>query len=442
MDKYEFNIKVEQIRKMINERDYVTAMKIADSIDWSRVRNANLLSMVAGVYEKNGEYQEAKDILLLAFERAPVGKRLLYKLTEVSVKSGDIEEAEDFYREFADLAPEDSRAFLLEYQILKAKGAPATQLIHSLEQFTSQELDEKWLYELAELYARAGMGAECVRTCDKITLLFGLGKYSERAMQLKQNFTDLSDYQKDLVENRGKYEDNLKRVEEQSAQTEAMYERGYEALKDAEDRERKELPTDPEEIAGCRYEDEDAEFEAYLRAHDLDQDTSEEQMPETSVSYDEGYVNEGFEKTLAEEVDRITRDEEEQPEDTAEAELEKTRVLDEDVKEKLRKVIIHTGHAAEPAKAILTDVEAAKTGAMAQAAGLAAAAAKTSGALPEASSGKDLRSPSGGCGGSSRKSRSGGKGGRSKETGASETPGQGGLYPYGACSGEKAGGST
>lgn len=384
MDKYEFNIKVEQIRKMINERDYVTAMKIADSIDWSRVRNANLLSMVAGVYEKNGEYQEAKDILLLAFERAPVGKRLLYKLTEVSVKSGDIEEAEDFYREFADLAPEDSRAFLLEYQILKAKGAPATQLIHSLEQFTSQELDEKWLYELAELYARAGMGAECVRTCDKITLLFGLGKYSERAMQLKQNFTDLSDYQKDLVENRGKYEDNLKRVEEQSAQTEAMYERGYEALKDAEDRERKELPTDPEEIAGCRYEDEDAEFEAYLRAHDLDQDTSEEQMPETSVSYDEGYVNEGFEKTLAEEVDRITRDEEEQPEDTAEAELEKTRVLDEDVKEKLRKVIIHTGHAAEPAKAILTDVEAAKTGAMAQAAGLAAAAAKTSGALPEA----------------------------------------------------------
>ena len=384
MDKYEFNIKVEQIRKMINERDYVTAMKIADSIDWSRVRNANLLSMVAGVYEKNGEYQEAKDILLLAFERAPVGKRLLYKLTEVSVKSGDIEEAEDFYREFADLAPEDSRAFLLEYQILKAKGAPATQLIHSLEQFTSQELDEKWLYELAELYARAGMGAECVRTCDKITLLFGLGKYSERAMQLKQNFTDLSDYQKDLVENRGKYEDNLKRVEEQSAQTEEMYERGYEALKDAEDRERKELPTDPEEIAGCRYEDEDAEFEAYLRAHDLDQDTSEEQMPETSVSYDEGYVNEGFEKTLAEEVDRITRDEEEQPEDTAEAELEKTRVLDEDVKEKLRKVIIHTGHAAEPAKAILTDVEAAKTGAMAQAAGLAAAAAKTSGALPEA----------------------------------------------------------
>lgn len=384
MDKYEFNIKVEQIRKMINERDYVTAMKIADSIDWSRVRNANLLSMVAGVYEKNGEYQEAKDILLLAFERAPVGKRLLYKLTEVSVKSGDIEEAEDFYREFADLAPEDSRAFLLEYQILKAKGAPATQLIHSLEQFTSQELDEKWLYELAELYARAGMGAECVRTCDKITLLFGLGKYSERAMQLKQNFTDLSDYQKDLVENRGKYEDNLKRVEEQSARTEAMYERGYEALKNAEDRERTELPTDPEEIAGYRYEDEDAEFEAYLRAHELDQDTSGEQMPETSVSYDEGYVNEGFEKTLAEEVDRITRDEEEQPEDGTEGELEKTRVLDEDVKEKLRKVIIHTGHAAEPAKAILTDMEAAKTGAMAQAAGLAAAAAKTSGALPEA----------------------------------------------------------
>ena len=209
MDKYEFNIKVEQIKKMASERDYVTAMKIADSIDWSRVRNANLLSMVAGVYEKNNEYQEAKDILLMAFERAPVGKRLLYKLAEVSVKSGDIEEAEDFYREFVDLAPEDSRAFLLEYMILKAKGAPPAQLIHSLEQYTSQELDERWLYELAMLYARAGMGEECVRACDKITLLFGLGKYSERAMQLKQQFTELSDYQRDLVGNPEKYENKL-----------------------------------------------------------------------------------------------------------------------------------------------------------------------------------------------------------------------------------------
>ena len=115
MDKYEFNIKVEQIKKLISEGDYATAMKIADSIDWSRVRNANLLSMVAGVYEKNNEYQEAKDILLSAFERAPVGKRLLYKLTELSVKSGDIEEAEDYYHEFADLAPDDMRQYLLKY---------------------------------------------------------------------------------------------------------------------------------------------------------------------------------------------------------------------------------------------------------------------------------------------------------------------------------------
>ena len=346
MDKYEFNIKVEQIKKMASERDYVTAMKIADSIDWSRVRNANLLSMVAGVYEKNNEYQEAKDILLMAFERAPVGKRLLYKLAEVSVKSGDIEEAEDFYREFVDLAPEDSRAFLLEYMILKAKGAPPAQLIHSLEQYTSQELDERWLYELAMLYARAGMGEECVRACDKITLLFGLGKYSERAMQLKQQFTELSDYQRDLVGNPEKYENKLKQVEQQSAQKEAMYERGYEALREAVG-ERADAGMDPEEIAESRYADEDAEFEAYLKAHamEMEMEVSDEEeeepeeadeasreiMPEAEVEYEADQEPEDYSDQLSEEVSRLQ--EEEEPEEDADAELEKTRVLDDDVKE-------------------------------------------------------------------------------------------------------------
>ena len=392
MDKYEFNIKVEQIKKMASERDYVTAMKIADSIDWSRVRNANLLSMVAGVYEKNNEYQEAKDILLMAFERAPVGKRLLYKLAEVAVKSGDIEEAEDFYREFVDLAPEDSRAFLLEYMILKAKGAPPAQLIHSLEQYTSQELDERWLYELAMLYARAGMGEECVRACDKITLLFGLGKYSERAMQLKQQFTELSDYQRDLVGNPEKYENKLKQVEQQSAQKEAMYERGYEALREAVG-ERADAGMDPEEIAESRYADEDAEFEAYLKAHamEMEMEVSDEEeeepeeadeasreiMPEAEVEYEADQEPEDYSDQLSEEVSRLQ--EEEEPEEDADAELEKTRVLDDDVKEKLRKVVIRTGHPKETPVAINPDPEAAKAAAVRQAAVLAGAAVSAAG---------------------------------------------------------------
>lgn len=214
MDKYEFNIKVEQIKKMTAKGDYETAMKIADGIDWRRVRNANLLSSIAEIYEQNGEYQEARDILMLAFERAPVGKRLLYKLSVISVEAGEIQDAEYYYRSFCDMNPDDSRQYLLRYMILKAKGAPAEQLINSLEQYASIDVDEKWLYELAVLYAQAGMEDECVRTCDKIMLLFGLGKYVDKAMELKLQYAPLNKQQMDLVENRDKYEEKLKRVEQ------------------------------------------------------------------------------------------------------------------------------------------------------------------------------------------------------------------------------------
>ena len=215
MDKYEFNIKVEQIKKMSAKGDYETAMKIADTIDWRRVRNVNILSMAASVYEKNEEYQEAKDILLLAFERAPIGKRLLYKLAELAVKEGSTAEAEDYYREFCDLAPDDPRQYILRYLILGAKGAPVEQLIHTLEQYCNVELDEKWLYELAELYNEAGMGDLCVMTCDKIMLMFGLGKYVDKAMELKLQYAPLTAYQADLMENRDKYEAKLKAVEKE-----------------------------------------------------------------------------------------------------------------------------------------------------------------------------------------------------------------------------------
>ena len=215
MDKYEFNIKVEQIKKMVSRGDYETAMKIADTIDWRRVRNVNILSMVATIYEKNNEYQEAKDILLLAFERAPIGKRLLFKLAELAIKEGSLREAEDYYREFCDLAPDDPRQYTLRYLILGAKGAPVEQLIHTLEQYCNIELDEKWLYELAELYAEAGMGDLCTMACDKIMLMFGLGKYVEKAMELKIQFAPLTKYQMDLVENRDKYEAKLRAVEDE-----------------------------------------------------------------------------------------------------------------------------------------------------------------------------------------------------------------------------------
>ena len=213
MDKYEFNLRIDQIKKKIASEDFETAMKIADTIDWRRVRNINILSMVSGVYEKNGEYQEAKDILLLAFERAPMGKRLLYKLAELAIKEGSPDEAEDYYREFCELAPEDPRQYILRYLILGAKGAPVEQLIHTLEQYCNVELDEKWLYELAELYNEAHMEQLCVMTCDKIMLMFGTGKYVDKAIDLKVQYAPLTDYQMDLVENKDKYEARLKAVE-------------------------------------------------------------------------------------------------------------------------------------------------------------------------------------------------------------------------------------
>ncbi len=215
MDKYEFNIKVEQIKKLVSKSDYETAMKIADTIDWRRVRNVSILSMIATIYEKNEEYQEAKDILLLAFERAPIGKRLLYKLAELAIKEGNVGEAEDYYREFCDLASDDPRQYLLRYMILGAKGAPAEQLIHTLEQYCNVELDEKWLFELAILYNQAGMDDLCVLACDKIMLMFGLGKYVEKAMELKIQHAPLTKYQMDLEENRDKYEERLRAVEQE-----------------------------------------------------------------------------------------------------------------------------------------------------------------------------------------------------------------------------------
>ena len=214
MDKYEFNVKVEQIKKLVNKGDYETAMKIADSIDWRRVRSTSLLTMVAQVYERNDEFQDAKDILLLAFERAPIGKGLLFKLTDLALREGNIPEAEAYYREFCELSADDPRQNLLRYLILEAKGAPQEQLINSLERYCQDELDEKWLYRLAELYQAAGREEDCVKICDKIMLMFGLGKYVDKAMELKLQFAPLTKYQMDLVENREKYEEKLRAVEQ------------------------------------------------------------------------------------------------------------------------------------------------------------------------------------------------------------------------------------
>ena len=214
MDKYEFNIKVEQIKKEVKNGEYREAMAIADGIDWRRVNSVNLLSIVSDVYEKNRDYTEAKEILKLAYEKAPIGRRLLYKLALLSLKEGNVQEAESYYNDFYDLAPDDSRQYILRYLILKAKGAAKSQLINSLEQYNNEELDEHWMYELAELYFEDGRVEDSVALCDKIMLMFGIGAYVDKAIDLKANRIGrpLTDYQQSLLVNRDKYEKSIKKT--------------------------------------------------------------------------------------------------------------------------------------------------------------------------------------------------------------------------------------
>lgn len=323
MDKYEFNIKVDQIKKMVTKGDYETAMKIADGIDWSRVRSSNLLSMAASVYEKNKEYQEAKDILLLAYERAPISKRLLYKLAELAVKEGNIKEAEDYYREFCDLSPDDPRQHILRYLILGAKGAPITQLIHTLEQYCSEELDEKWLYELAELYNEADMEQLCTMTCDKIMLMFGLGKYVDKAMELKLRYAPLTQYQMDLVENRDKYEARLKAVEEEyQNKTSYVLPVGEESEEDSIYGAPEEEEIEEEAEVGFAAEAEpdfeeeevrEAETEtaaAEAEEEELPEEEEEEELPETSPGSEEEIRarlhEEAVRESLAREVTKLS----------------------------------------------------------------------------------------------------------------------------------------
>ena len=188
MDKYEFNLKVEQLNKLVKSGDYKAAMRITDTIDWRRVHKADLLATVSEVYEKNNEYKEAREILLLSYDRAPVGKRVLYKLAMLAIKEGDISEAQEYYKEYTEISPQDSRKYLMEYHIANAKGEGIDKKIRILEKYNDiEKMDEEWKFELAQLYAKAGRIEDCIKTCDEIMLLFGVGEYVDKAAELKES---------------------------------------------------------------------------------------------------------------------------------------------------------------------------------------------------------------------------------------------------------------
>ena len=216
MDKYEFNLKVEQLNKLVKSGDYKAAMRITDTIDWRRVHKADLLATVSEVYEKNNEYKEAREILLLSYDRAPVGKRVLYKLAMLAIKEGDISEAQEYYKEYTEISPQDSRKYLMEYHIANAKGEGIDKKIRILEKYNDiEKTDEEWKFELAQLYAKAGRIEDCIRTCDEIMLLFGVGEYVDKAAALKESTgCPLSSKQLDMVENKEYYEERLNTLAE------------------------------------------------------------------------------------------------------------------------------------------------------------------------------------------------------------------------------------
>ena len=192
MDKYEYRLKAEQIEKLVKKKDYKTAAKIADTIDWRRVKNLSMLYIVAEIYEELERYEDCMEILNIAYDRAPVGRMLLYKMTETATKMHNFEDAISLYREFVKLAPHDQSRYILKYQIYRERGSKIEDQIKILREYKAHEYQEKWAYELAECYATAGMTEECVRECDELILWFSEGEYVAKAMELKMQFEPLT----------------------------------------------------------------------------------------------------------------------------------------------------------------------------------------------------------------------------------------------------------
>lgn len=307
MDKFEFNLKIDQLKRLVHEEDYYTALKIVRGIDWDRVKNSNLLLMAATVYEKNDDYDGARTILEHAYQRAPNGKRILFKLCELSVKTGDLRGAEDYYYEFRQTDPQDINNYLLQYMILKARHAPYDRQLQPLELFCRDETDERWLYELACTYDYAGKTSDCVKTCDKIALMFGDSRYGLKALRLKMRYAVLTDVQKNMIYPRGgmplgqdydrDYADMDRagsdmRGSQRIAQTQAGRFDEYGYVEEPDPKDAAMIKTDPVEeyedtvrkeqeakrnsdaMALVRYENEDEEFEAFLSSVGVDSDSN------------------------------------------------------------------------------------------------------------------------------------------------------------------------
>ena len=213
MDKYEYKLKTEQMLELMEDGAYRKAADIADTIEWRRVRNASMLVQVSDIYEKNREFQKSYDVLNIAYHRAEGSRKIISRLCTLALKTGNVDEAIDYYDDFVQIAPKDPNQYILRYQILREQRAPVEQQIEALEEFKKSEYIEEWAYELAKLYQEAGMTAECLEECDDLILWFSEGKYVYKAMELKMQYKPLTPSQQEKYDHR---------FEKTSAETEEM----------------------------------------------------------------------------------------------------------------------------------------------------------------------------------------------------------------------------
>ncbi len=276
MDKNTYNIKADKIQKLVNKKDYVTAAKIADTIDWKQIHSLRMLTTVATAYEKTRQYEAAMDILMMAYEEAPSGRRILYKLTENAIRAGALKDAEQFYKMYLEDASDDNSRYILRYLLADAKGESLDKKIAILETYKRKEFEEEWAYQLAVLYRKADMREKCVALCDEIILWFGVGPYVDRAMELKETYEPLTAEQQERRDHRDYYEENLRRMAEEMDEAQSVPEEDTEAA---------------EEAAEPEAEDEDMPQIA------IGTEDGEEELPR--VSFTDDYVS-GFDETAFE----------------------------------------------------------------------------------------------------------------------------------------------
>ena len=288
LDKEEFKIKLEEINRLVEEKDYKGAMNVVDSIDWRRVKNVRTLCVVGEIYAANKRYEDSRDIFLLAYHRASIGKNILYRLVEVTLKMGRIDEAIDYYEEFKSVAPNDNTSYVLNYKILKAKNAPLQEQIRVLEEYKEKEFTEKWSYELANLYYRAGEKEKCKDLCNEMILWFSDGSYVMKALDLKMRMgvmtaSDKEKYQKEMTP-------KLKTVEEYEKEKELKEKKETVSDEDSEDDDKEESSEisdenqEPDEIKESEesYEEEEEKEDTQESEEETEPDENEEESGEDS----------------------------------------------------------------------------------------------------------------------------------------------------------------